>query len=248
MIFFTTYNKKLFDEYAHRLIETYKSTQQTLPMYVFVEDNIEDFPKVPNVTYVNLFLKEPECHGFIERHKGLTPGHYLKDAVKFCYKVFAQSAAREFGDKLYYVDSDCVFVKQIPDTWFKECLPDDTFLTFYDRPGNEPANYTETGFLAFNNTKKVSNDFFNAYKDWYISDRIYKLKFFTDCHSLDATRLMFKNNPDYSEKKLGDGKLGHIMARDKFINSYIDHRKGPRKAQEHSPEWLQRRGLAKGYG
>jgi len=38
------------------------------------------------------------------------------------------------------------------------------------------------------------------------------------------------------------------MARDKFINSYIDHRKGPRKAQEHSPEWLQRRGLAKGYG
>ena len=77
------------------------------------------------------------------------------------------------------------------------------------------------------------------------------MKFFTDCHSLDATRLMFKNNtdyPDYSEKKLGDGELGHIMARDKFINSYIDHRKGPRKAQEHSPEWLQRRGLAKGYG
>ena len=85
MIFFTTYNKKLFDEYAHRLIETYQSTQQTLTMYVFVEDNIDDFPKIPNVTYVNLFLKEPECHGFVERHKKLVPAHYLKDAVKFCY-------------------------------------------------------------------------------------------------------------------------------------------------------------------
>jgi hypothetical protein len=217
MIFLTTYNKKLFDEYAHRLIETYQSTQQTLPMYVFVEDNIDDFPKIPNVTY-------------------------LKDAVKFCYKVFAQSAAREFGDKLYYVDSDCVFVKQIPDTWFKECLPDDTFLTFYDRPGNETPNYTETGFLAFDNTKKVSNDFFNTYKDWYISDRIYKLKFFTDCHALDATRKMFHHYPDYKEKKLGDGKIGHIMARDKFINEYIDHRKGPRKAEKHSPEWRRRNG------
>ena len=242
MIFFTTYNKKLFDEYAHRLIETYQSTQLTLPMYVFVEDNIDDFPKIPNVTYVNLFLKEPECHGFVERHKKLVPAHYLKDAVKFCYKVFAQSAAREFGDKLYYVDSDCVFVKQIPDTWFKECLPDDTFLTFYDRPGNETPNYTETGFLAFDNTKKVSNDFFNAYKDWYISDRIYKLKFFTDCHALDATREMFHHYPDYKEKKLGDGKIGHIMARDKFINEYIDHRKGPRKAEKHSPEWRRRNG------
>ena len=233
MIFFTTYNKKLFDEYAHRLIETYQSTQQTLPMYVFVEDNIEDFPKIPNVTYVNLFLKEPECQRFVKRHKGLIPAHYLKDAVKFCYKVFAQSAAREFGDKLYYVDSDCVFVKQIPDTWFNECLPDDTFLTFYDRP----ASYTETGFLAFNNTKKVSDDFFNAYKDWYISDRIYKLKFFTDCHSLDATRLKFMNNPDYSEKKLGDGGINHIMARDGFITPYIDHKKGRRKTRKNSPEW-----------
>ena len=211
-------------------------------MYVFVEDNIDDFPKIPNVTYVNLFLKEPECHGFVEKHKKLIPAHYLKDAVKFCYKVFAQSAAREFGDKLYYVDSDCVFVKQIPDTWFKECLPDDTFLTFYDRPGNETPNYTETGFLAFDNTKKVSNDFFNTYKDWYISDRIYKLKFFTDCHALDATRKMFHHYPDYKEKKLGDGKIGHIMARDKFINEYIDHRKGPRKAEKHSPEWRRRNG------
>ena len=233
MIFCTTYNKKLFDEYAYQLIDSYQSTEQTIPMYVFVEDNIENYPKVPNVTYVNLFLKEPECLKFTERHSELKPHHYMKDAVKFCYKVFAQSAAREFGDKIYYVDSDCVFVKQIPDTWFNECLPDDTFLTFYDRP----ATYTETGFLAFNNTKKVSEDFFNRYKGWYVNDTVFKLKFFTDCHTLDAARIKFIDNTEYKEKKLGDGDNGHIMARDKFISPYIDHRKGKRKSQSHSPEW-----------
>jgi hypothetical protein len=28
------------------------------------------------------------------------------------------------------------------------------------------------------------------------------------------------------------------MARDKFINPYLDHRKGPRKQKQHSPEWV----------
>ena len=40
-IFVTTFNKKLFDEYAHKLLETYVSTNQKIPLYVFVEDNIE---------------------------------------------------------------------------------------------------------------------------------------------------------------------------------------------------------------
>jgi hypothetical protein len=27
------------------------------------------------------------------------------------------------------------------------------------------------------------------------------------------------------------------MARDKFLNPYLDHRKGNRKQKQHSPEW-----------
>ena len=43
---------------------------------------------------------------------------------------------------------------------------------------------------------------------------------------------------DYYEKKLGDGGTGHIMARCNLIHDYLDHRKGKRKSQKHSPEWL----------
>ena len=48
---------------------------------------------------------------------------------------------------------------------------------------------------------------------------------------------MLANEDEYIEHKLGDSGMGHIMARDKFINQYLDHRKGPRKYKPHSPEW-----------
>lgn len=37
-IFITTYNKKLFDSYASKLVRTYHHTEQQIPLYVFVED------------------------------------------------------------------------------------------------------------------------------------------------------------------------------------------------------------------
>ena len=152
------------------------------------------------------------------------------------------------NDYLYYVDSDSVFIKQIPMEWFEECLPDGTFLSFYDRTHQ----YTETGFLAFNSENDICNSFFEMYKGYYTHDTVYNIyrsgsngkqkPFWTDCHTLDGTREAFKNNKQYIEKKLGDGGSAHIMARDNFINPYIDHRKGNRKHKQNSPEWAKIKG------
>jgi len=46
-----------------------------------------------------------------------------------------------------------------------------------------------------------------------------------------------KEDINYKEKSLGDGRNGHIMARCPVISPYLDHRKGNRKRKEHSPEW-----------
>jgi len=237
-IFCTTFNKELYDRYANQLIDTYLQTKQTIPLHVFVEDleNVH-YPKHPNVFYHNLFKEEPELEKFVERNKGRSFSDFLSDAVRFSYKVFAQNASRKYGDKIYYVDSDSKFIRQIPDEWYDECLPDDVFVSFYYRPHT----YTETGFVAFDNTKEVSNTFFNYYTDLYKSDNVYKLKAYTDCHTLDDTRDNMKTVSDYKEKRLGDKQNGHIMARDKFINPYLDHRKGERKFKPHSDEWLQHR-------
>ena len=232
-IFVTTFNKKLYDEYAKNLVDTYVKTKQILPLYVFVEDDINYYKKIDGITYLNLFEEEPELKKFIERNKSKEATSFTFDAVRFSYKVFAQNAARKYGNKIYYVDSDCVFVKQIPNNWYDECLPDDVSISFYDRPNQ----YTETGFVAFNENNITSKEFFNHYINYYKEDTVYKLNAYTDCHTLDATRKHFEKVTNYKEKKLGDGAGGHIMARDKFINPYLDHRKGPRKQKQHSPEW-----------
>jgi len=241
-IFCTTFNKRLYDDYAHQLIDSYVATNQKPHMYVFVEDNPNLYPKVDRVHYYNLFDFEPDCKDFVQRNKHRTANNFYEEAVRFSYKVFAQSAARGWGTKIYYVDSDCKFMDTIHDSWYQNCLPDLTFLSFYHRP----SQYTETGFVAFNNRSRVVDDFFREYKKWYITDKVYTIKklgknFWTDCHTLDGTRQMFKNDPRYSEKPLGDGRNGHIMARDTFLNPYIDHRKGQRKKQANSPEWRRNR-------
>lgn len=242
-IFITTYNKRLYDNYAKRLIETYQQTNQQIPLYVFVEDDVNTHENFKNVKYFNLFDLEKDLINFVNRNKNKPVSNFFEDAVRFSYKVFAQSAARQFAEKIYYVDSDSVFIKQIPINWFEECIPNDTFLSFYDRP----QQYTETGFLAFNSENNICDSFFEIYKDYYIHDTVYNIyrsgpdkkrkPFWTDCHTLDGTREVFKGNKQYIEKKLGDGGIGHIMARDNFINSYIDHRKGNRKNKQNSPEW-----------
>ena len=79
-------------------------------------------------------------------------------------------------------------------------------------------------------------------KNLYIEDTIYNLEFQTDCHAFDRARKVMTHQftEDYYEKKLGDGGTGHIMARCRLIHDYLDHRKGKRKSQKHSPEWLRR--------
>jgi hypothetical protein len=234
-IFVTTFNKRLFDNYAKKMIQSYKETDQILPLYVFVEDDINVYPKEKNVHYINLFEKEPDLKEFVDRNKHKKVEKFSFDAVRFSYKVYAQNAARQYGEKIYYVDSDSVFVSKIPEEWFDECLPDDTLITFYDRP----SQYTETGFLAFNNTHLLIDEFFEKYTEYYRKNTIFDLKAWTDCHTLDATRRICKFKNNYKEKALGDGRPAHIMARDTFINKYIDHRKGDRKTQANSPEWIQ---------
>ena len=245
-VFTTTFNRKLYDDYAHQLIDTFVATKQLAMMYVFVEDNPNFYPKVDRVHYYNIFDYEPDLKDFIERNKHRKANTFYEEAIRFSYKVFAQSAARARGEKIIYVDSDCKFMDTIPGEWYQQCIPNLNFLSFYDRP----KQYTETGLLAFNTgpngNYSICNRFFEEYKNCYVTDKVYSINklgknFWTDCHTLDATRQMFKDDPNYSERPLGDGENGHIMARDKWLNPYIDHRKGKRKFSSNSPEWRKHR-------
>ena len=117
-------------------------------------------------------------------------------------------------------------------------LPDKVCVSHYYRQGM----YTETGFIGFNMNHAMMEDFIGHYRNLYIDDTVYNLPHYTDCHTFDRTRKIMTQQftDDYYEKKLGDGGTGHIMARCNLIHDYLDHRKGKRKSQKHSPEWLRR--------
>ena len=241
-IFVTTFNYSLFEKYAYKLIDSFIKTEQYFPLYCYVEDDVEIYPKNKNIVYLNLYKEQPLCFKFVERNKQKSQINskisYLLDSVKFSYKVFAQSDARKYSQQFFYIDADTEFLKKIPYDWFNECLPQDTLLSIYDRIGY----YTEAGFIGFSNlplnnkNQKLLDIFFNQYTNYYVYDLIYSLPAFTDCHALDATRsrfMLLKNyteeHSNYKEKILGNWSKKQdldVMYYDDFINKYIKHRKG----------------------
>lgn len=232
--FITTFNKRLYDDYAHQFIKTYKDTFQTIPVICYVEEDI-DYPKNNNITYINILKEMPELVSFIDRHKDkiwFDDSNFLQNAVRFSYKVFAQTHASKYNQKFIWLDADNIFIKQIPENFFDTFLPNDTFTTFYGRD-----HYTECGVLGFNCTLESSKSFFDTYISYYTKDKIWDLPNKTDCHAFDSTRKIVK----VKERNKGDGQGGHVIARDKEVNPYLDHKKGKRKYKANSPEWQRNR-------
>ncbi len=234
--FITTFNKKLYDEYASTFLNTYIESEQKIPLICYVEEDNENlYPSYDNITYVNLKEVMPALVEFKERHKDkIWEGDedFLQNAVRFSHKVFAQTHASYSKKKFIWLDADNTFIRRIPVKYFDAFLPDKIFTSYYGR-----SNYTEAGVLGFNCTLKCSETFFKLYIRNYINDRVWDLPNKTDCHVFDDTRNKMKGVEDYKELRKGDGEQGHIIARDREISLYLDHRKGKRKKWRHSPEW-----------
>lgn len=245
MFFITSFSWNLYKDYANRFIDSYIQTNQTIPVTIYVEEDINKYPQVNNITYVNLFEAVPSFKDFIERHKDKESKRFNSeskiefraDFIRFAPKVFSQYHASKQNKKFIWLDADNRFVKQIPETFVDEFIPNDTFTSYYGRK-----EYTECGVLGFNSAldNELNNSFFEKYLSWYDKDDVLKLPETqrTDCHTYDKTRNIFKTNPKYKELRKGDGADGHIIARDKSINIFLDHHKGKRKYRDASPEWV----------
>jgi hypothetical protein len=234
----TSFNKNLYKEYAWKFIDSYIDSETTIPLHIYVEDSLEYYPefKTLNITLHNLFEEASECQSFVQRNSYRQPTNYMKDGVRFCYKVFAQYLGSKLGNNMLWVDADSVFLNKIDEEWVSNVL-DNKFVAFFDRPGM----YTECGFMAYDLTKPCSGLFFEHFKNMYVSDSIYSLPSHTDCHAFDYVRNVCKRIEGYSENPLGQYKKHrklHVMALDPFMSQYIDHRKGNRKQKEKSPELL----------
>jgi len=211
----TTYNNKLYKEYAHRFESTYN---WDFPYTVYNEDD-------------GMMDTIPDCKAFVERNKNRFDNKdfikdYWQDGVRFCYKVYAYTHAimnYQDLDGIIGIDADSVFYKKIDEDWIKKHIHrDNCMMTYLGRP-----NYSECGFLYFNMKHPDIQPYANRMKSLYDTDGIYNLKEQHDSFIWDYVRKEFENRGT-KNYNIGDGKMGHVQARS-ILGTVYDHTKGPRR-------------------
>jgi len=221
----TTYNNKLYKEYAHRFKETYN---WPFPLKIYNEDEC-------------MMKAIPELKEFVERNKDRQPysdykvkgKEFLTDGVRFSYKVYAYTHAlmTEDVDGLICIDADSVFYKKIDEEWVKKHLHRDECMMTYLGRGD---NYSECGFLYFNLNHADTLAYANRMRSLYDTDGIYDLKEQHDSYVWDYARKEFERRGTRNHN-IGDGKPGHVQARS-ILGVVYDHTKGNRKLKGRSGE------------
>ena len=212
----TTYNNKLYKEYAHRFEKTYN---WDFPYTVYNEDD-------------GMMEAIPECKAFVERNKNRFEGKdfikdYWQDGVRFCYKVYAYThAIMQYGDLdgIIGIDADSVFYRKIDADWIKKNIHRDNCMMTYLGRGD---HYSECGFLYFNLRHPDTQAYANRMKHMYDSDGIYNLKEQHDSYVWDFVRKEFEKRGT-KNFDIGDGLKGHVQARS-ILGTVYDHTKGPRR-------------------
>ena len=233
----TTLNKKLYNSYAKRFFETYN---WPFDLTVYSEDMLD----IPNYDTIvrSIYDEVPSCEEFVQRNKhrmaitdfkkkGL---EFLKDGVRFCYKVYSytdQLINNEDYDGVIGIDIDSIFYKPIDEEWVKKHIHRDDCMMSYLGRGN---TYSECGFLYFNLKHKDTISFASRIKSLYDTDGIYNLKEQHDSYVWDYVRKEFENRGTKNHN-IGDGKPGHVQARS-ILGDVYDHTKGIRKLKGRSPE------------
>ena len=216
----TSWNNKLYKEYAHRFEKTYN---WPFDLVVYNEDK-------------DMFDKIPDLKKFIDRNKHREIESFKKDGVRFSYKVYAYTHAIENASKdidgLICIDADSVFYKPIDIDWIKQHIhKDDCMLSYLGRG----SNYSECGFLYFNMQHNQTRNYARYMKKMYDYDEIYSLSEYHDSYVWDYVRKVFEQDMKVKNNNIGDNRPGHVQARS-ILGTVYDHTKGKRKLTGKSPE------------
>ena len=226
ILIITSFNKKLYEEYAYRFINTYN---WPFDLKIYTE-TLFDIKKNYKVIQLN-----NDCKNFVEKNKDRKNKGYIHDGVRFCYKVYSviQAGLNNDYDILIWVDADSVFYKPLTLDFIKTNLyKEDKMMTYLGR-GEQ---YSECGFLLWNLKHKDTQDYFKEMKNMYNNNLIYNEREQHDSYIWDLVRKKFERERNTMNIDIGDKIGGHVQARS-ILGSLYDHTKGPKRKQTgKSPE------------
>lgn len=225
----TSCTGKHFDDYAHRLFETFDHFPKGTELWWYTEGF--SLPKKDGIVEIDIACLD-ELAQFKKRHEKYRPPNYLFDVVRFSNKVFAaQAALVDYSGIGCWIDADCVALKDIPEGFIESHLQE-AYIALLQRKGM----YSETGFWIMDCSNQIHRDFLKMWTEWYRSDAFKALPNWTDCETLDATIRRFqKDGLKVTNLSGKHDKDTHPLTKIE-LGKYIDHTKGQRKKLGYSPE------------
>lgn len=175
----TSFNWEGYQKYGKRFVETWlEFWPKSIRLTVFYEgEQFEDFDfpsgiswhPIETVEFLPDFLDG--CRRF-PIFNGIVGDHYdINFDARMGRKTFMQvHAGRKYGGKVFWIDADTVTTKHVPEVFLDQCLPDDKFCCFLGREG---WYFTESGFIGFNASHPIANNFFRDYAHVFIVGSIF---------------------------------------------------------------------------
>ncbi len=242
----TTFHKAGWDQYGKRMVETFiEHWPEDIKIHLYCE-NVSPNLYHPRVVEHNIFDVCPQIKSYLDKNNNDYNNGYREskrdfkyDAIKFCYKVFAQCHRIKFStaDTIMFIDADTLTFAKPPMDKLKKLMPDDHFTSYIGRPNNTKLPFAETGFIMYNLKHPSIKDFAEVFEDLYTSGKIFDLRYQVDCYTYDTARKAIEQKHGAKSNDItGPEGLGK---RHPFVNTilgtFMDHLKGDtRKAQGKS--------------
>jgi hypothetical protein len=220
----STFSKAGYDEYAKYFVDSLiKYLDPEVEVFLYLDDIELKLP--PNIKIINFNKTVPELTAFRERNKDRMFNNFLKDACRFSFKSYAwcHAGLTKSVDLLIWLDADTELYNPVSKEYLISTVPSGYYTSHLYRKDN----YTETGYLAWDLTNPYSDEFFKLYKEYYDTDSIYTLPFFTDCHVYDATKDRLVKEGKIAAYNLSPAGVD-IRHFDQAFKGYILHYKGDR--------------------
>lgn len=239
----TTFNKKGYDLYASRMIDTFlKNWPTEITLYAYHEDIIPS-QQASNlilrdlnassselVAFKNRWKNDPNARGNVEDStQRVVKGKKEKkgfqwDAIRFSHKVYSIFHCYKNCDSdiVFWMDADTVCHSKIDLEFIKSMAPPDIDLGYLGRTNK----YSECGLYSLNLTSKTVHDFLSRFQ-WVWDNAesgIFTMKEWHDSYVFDEIRKEFPLKEYNWSAGLIDGE-GHPLINSKW-GTYLDHLKG----------------------